>query len=383
MNSVEENEKKKLIGVRIFSDMPLQYYGGGEKIIIDISNYFYSKGVEIEVYQPNYKNESRMSTEEIRNVIKAEINTIKYATYHPEFLFQELPNINAFDKNRVNLVFLYRIPPKRYLKKLKTSKITVIFCMHGITTKIPLLSLKLAIFNLYSKFALSYFIKFLNERSIIKAQVLTKTTEKYLELRGADKNHVVRIPNCIEFNDFAVGKNNTQFEVIFMGRIINIQKGIKRLVSIIKKLPSEIKILIIGSGRDKKILERIQLKNVKYLGFVNEKLKKEILTNGNLLILTSNTEPFGLVILEGLASGLPIVSTPVEGSMEILNTDKNLGTISSFNSEYFAKDIIRYFKKWKDDKDLYFQNKIKRREIAMKSYDRSAMMEEYYEMINL
>ena len=75
------------------------------------------------------------------------------------------------------------------------------------------------------------------------------------------------------------------------------------------------------------------------------------------------------------------MATPVEGPMEILGQDKSFGTLSSFNPDHFARDIISYFNEWKKDKERYFQNKIERRETARKYYDLSIMMEKYYEML--
>ena len=292
-----------------------------------------------------------------------------------------MPNLGEFGKDELNLMFLYRIPPKRYLRKLRRLKVRVIFCIHGITTVIPSLSPKFFFFNLYTKFALNYFSKFISDGSKIMAQVLSKRTEELLYSMGADKEHVFRITNGVEFDNFAVAKNNDRFVVIFLGRMVNMQKGIDRLAKVLGKLPAEINVSVIGSGPDSWVLKSAQRKNVEFLGFISEEEKCEKLREANLSILTSNLEPFGLVIIEGLASGLPCVATPVEGALEILRQDKIFGTISSFNPDNFARDIIRYFEEWKTDKELYFQNKIKRREIARKYYDLSVMMEEYYHMV--
>ena len=366
--------------VRIFSDMPLQYFGGGEKVIINLSNYVHSKGVDVEIFQENSSVETRMPLEEIEKVIAPKITIIKYIKYLPRFLYQGMPDVNQLRNGELSIMFLYRIPPRRYLRKLRKLDVRVIFCIHGITTVIPYLSLKFFFFNLYTKFSLNYFSKFISDRSKIIVQVLTKTTEELLYLMGADKKHVFRIANGVEFNNFTVGKNNDRFVVIFMGRIVNTNKGIDRLTKVLSKLPAKINVSIIGSGPDSWMLKSIQHPNVNLLGFIPEEKKSEKLREANLLILPSNLEPFSLVILEGLASGLPCVATPVEGPLEILKQDESFGTLSSFNPDHFARDIIRYFAEWKKDKDFYFQNKIKRRETAKKYYDLPIMMEKYYEM---
>ena len=367
--------------VRIFSDMPLQYYGGGEKVIIELSNYIHSKGIEVDVLQGNSHVETRMSLEEIMRVTSAKIIVSGYEIYAPKFLYQEMPNVKEFIMEGVNLMFLYRIPPKRYLRKLRKIDARVIFCIHGITVVIPPLSLKLFLFSLYTKFALNYYSKFIQGKSEIMAQVLSKSTEEFLYSRGADKNHVIRITNGVDFSNFTVGKNNDQFMVIFMGRILNIQKGIDRLRDVVSKLPAEVKVLVIGSGPDSNLLKSTQGRNTEYLGFITEEEKFKKLRDANLLILPSNLEPFPLVILEGLASGLPCVATPVEGALEVLNQDQIFGTLSSFEADQITRDTVRYIDEWRMDKELYYQNKIRRREAAKKYYDLPIMMAKYYDMI--
>lgn len=361
--------------------MPLQYYGGGEKSIIDLSNYLHSKGVDVEIFQENSVVETRMPFEEIEKVTAAGITITTYIKYFPKFLYQGMPNIDEFRNGKLNLLYLYRVPPRRYLRKLRKLDVRVIFFIYGITTVIPSLSLKFFFFNLYTKFSLNYFSKFISSKSKFMVQVLTKATEELLYSMGADKKYVFRIASGVEFNNFTVGRNNDRFVVIFMGRMVDTQKGIDRLAKVLVKLPAEINVSIIGSGPDSCLLKPAQRDNVDIRGFVSEEKKYEKLREANLLILTSNLEPLSLAILEGLASGLPCVATPVEGPMEILGQDKSFGTLSSFNPDHFARDIISYFNEWKKDKERYFQNKIERRETARKYYDLSIMMEKYYEML--
>ena len=381
MNLSQVKTDGSLSSVRIFSDMPLQYYGGGEKVIINLSNYVHSKGIDVEIYQVNSRVETRMPLEEIKKVTVSKINITRYTEHFPRFLYQGMPNVNDFRNDGLNVIFLYRIPPRRYLRKLRRLDVRVIFCIHGITSVIPSLSPKFLFFKLYTKFSLNYFSKFISDRSKIMVQVLTRATEELLYSMGAEKKHVFRITNGVEFNDFKVGRNNERFVVIFMGRMVNNQKGIDRLARVLIKLPSEINVSIIGSGPDSWLLKSAQHDNVDFQGFISEEKKYEKLREANLLILTSNLEPLSLAILEGLASGLPCVATPVEGPIEILGQNKSFGTLSSFNPDQFARDIISYFNEWKKDKEHYFQNKIKRKEAARKYYDLSIMLEKYYKML--
>ena len=373
---------KEVKKVRILTDAPLQFYGGGEKVILDLANYLIFRGIQVDIVQSGEPIFSRLSLEEVRKMTSADIIvTNSPKQYRPKFLYQNLPDFDNFMRDRVNLMFLYRVPPKRFLSKLQKLNYRVIFCIHGITTVINTRSIKLKFFKVYTKFALKYFAKFLQEKSNLIAQVLSKSTENFLKLNGADGTHLKRIPNGIDFNKYSVGRNDEEFTIIFIGRIQDDQKGIDRLVRVINQLPRDIRKVVIGSGPDSEILRSIPDGKLDYLGFVSETEKIERLKTSNLIILTSNMEPFGLVLLEGLASGLPFVSTPVEGPIELLTFNAGLGTVSSFDYKKLSRDILIYYNEWIKDKELYYVTKLSRREEAKQIFNLQIMMEQYYQMI--
>ena len=86
------------------------------------------------------------------------------------------------------------------------------------------------------------------------------------------------------------------------------------------------KLLIAGTGSQKKKLE-IQAKKlgiesqVSFLGFVKD--IKSLMYGSDILVLTSNSEAFGMVLIEGLSAGLQIVSTnSFSGPAEVLGNGR-------------------------------------------------------------
>ena len=368
--------------VRILTDAPLQFYGGGERVILELANYLIYRGIQVDIVQSREPISYRLSFEEVRKMTSAEIIVSDSSKqYRPKFLYQELPDLEYFLRDGINLMFLYRVPPRRFLSKLQKLNYRVIFCIHGIATVINTKSIKLKVFKIYTKFALKYLAKFLQEKSNFIAQVLSKSTENFLKLNGAEETHLKRIRNGIDFNKYSVGRNDEEFTIVFIGRIQNDQKGIDRLMRVVNHLPRDIRKVVIGSGPDSDLLESIQDGKLDYLGFVSEAEKIERLKTSNLIILTSNMEPFGLVLLEGLASGIPFVSTPVEGPIELLTFNTSFGTVSSFDYKELAREILVYYNEWINDKELYYVKKLSRRELAKEFFDLQIMMELYYQMI--
>jgi len=77
-------------------------------------------------------------------------------------------------------------------------------------------------------------------------------------------------------------------------------------------------------------------KNIKYLGNVSEEKKRELLANARALVLPILwNEPFGLVVVEALASGTPVITAPRGAMPEIVQHRKsglftmNIGEIKS------------------------------------------------------
>jgi glycosyltransferase involved in cell wall biosynthesis len=92
------------------------------------------------------------------------------------------------------------------------------------------------------------------------------------------------------------------------------------------------------------LIEQLGLReNVRLLGFISEEQLPHYYQAADLFILPSiELEGFGLVTLEALASGLPVLATPVGGTVEILQPlDPNL-LLPSVESSDVASGILRH-----------------------------------------
>ena len=63
-------------------------------------------------------------------------------------------------------------------------------------------------------------------------------------------------------------------------------------------------------------------KNIKFLGFVNDQnTKSELLFSSDVFLGPSHSEALGLVFIEALAHGLPVIGSKTGGIPEIINSD--------------------------------------------------------------
>lgn len=79
------------------------------------------------------------------------------------------------------------------------------------------------------------------------------------------------------------------------------------------------KLIIIGDGPQRPYLENISGKNIEYKGFVDEETKLKLLKQAKGFVFACD-EDFGIVMVEALAAGTPVIAYAKGGSLEIIDT---------------------------------------------------------------
>lgn len=118
------------------------------------------------------------------------------------------------------------------------------------------------------------------------------------------------------------------YDTVYVGRI-TYQKNPEKLIEVLKILKSinpTIKVAVIGSGDKYNYVEnQIGINNlgdmVDLLGFMKNPLK--VLGDSKAMIMTSRYEGLPMTVLEAMALGIPIVSTPVDGLKDVVLNGEN------------------------------------------------------------
>ncbi|GHT48401.1 hypothetical protein FACS189440_11900 [Bacteroidia bacterium] len=157
---------------------------------------------------------------------------------------------------------------------------------------------------------------------------------KFAFLKNVSKVKVIANPLTIDFSDTDDLK---QREILFVGRLENNQKRVDRILDIwallYRKYPNW-KLTIVGDGEDRDMLEeksrKLQLKNIEFAGYHNP---VEYFKRASILLLTSDYEGFGLVIIEGMIYGVvPVVYGSYSAVYDIID-DTVDGLIISKDTE--------------------------------------------------
>lgn len=144
-------------------------------------------------------------------------------------------------------------------------------------------------------------------------------------------------------------------EVLFVGRI-SFEKGIDYLINVWKKLYTihpDWKLTIVGEGPEKKNLESYVIRNgVKNLKFVGYSDPLEYYRRASIVCLTSRTEGFGVVLIEGMASYcIPLAFNSYACASEIIDNGINGILVQPFDTADYAKKLSMLM----DDKELRVQ----------------------------
>ena len=167
-----------------------------------------------------------------------------------------------------------------------------------------------------------------------------------------EKNLV--IPNAIDISKYkrtinqnAVKKrykiNPDDKLVLYIGRLVP-QKGVEYLIKAIPLISQKINNVhfnIIGDGWSRNYLENLANstlhgKKIKFLGFIPDSEVVDLFLIADVLVIPSIYEPFGIVALEGMAAGVPVIATNVGGLAEIIDHDQTGVLVSVENPNSIA-----------------------------------------------
>lgn len=170
--------------------------------------------------------------------------------------------------------------------------------------------------------------------------------------------------------------------VLFVGRLVEI-KGVSYLIEAMKDVDA--KLVIVGDGPSRQKLEiqaQTQADKIVFLGSKTHKELKKIYASADIFVMPSVTAPdggkegFGLVALEAMASGLPVVASKSGGITEIVTDGKNGILVEEKNVKELAEKINLLL----NNKELY-QEITENIKDAIIKYDYKTIAKDYKRLL--
>ncbi|HQG82467.1 MAG TPA: glycosyltransferase [Caldisericia bacterium] len=324
------NQSKR---VRILEVIDSLYAGGAESLL---------KNFVIEVKKHN-DTEIEVCTLYSRNIFEEELsnNGIKIHNlnlgfkYNPIGVFKLL---NVIKRGNYDVVHVHLFPADIFVaiaSLFLPKKIKYIFTEHSDYNRRRVCKL----FKNLDCFTYSRYDKIIC--------ISNKVKEALVSWCALTAKKTIVIKNAIPINDDLNPIKDKIYDIISVG-CLEKQKGgdiLLRAIKILKeKYHRKLKVAIVGDGSLKEYLKNLALQYgineyIDFLGVRKDVL--ELMRESSVFVLPSRWEGFGLVLLEAISVGVPVVATKVGGIPEIIEDGKDGILVEPENPEGLANTILR------------------------------------------
>lgn len=194
------------------------------------------------------------------------------------------------------------------------------------------------------------------------------------------------IHNFVDCNEFRPTRNATirgryaQPDERLMIHVSNFRKvkNIPTIIDVFANVRETIpcRLLFLGDGPEleaieRNVADRDLTPHVTFLG--DQEFVSDILPNGDVFLLPSEHESFGLSALEAMSCGVPVVASNVGGLHEVIEEGETGFLRDPHDADGMSEVVMRLFK----DEDLRTSIGFKARERAKKAFGKDKIVGEY------
>lgn len=194
-----------------------------------------------------------------------------------------------------------------------------------------------------------YVVQTAMEKITGRIAVSEKARDTLVKMIGGD---AVLIPNGVTCKNFAVGDPLVGFPkaggtILFLGRIDEPRKGLQILLAALPEMLAELPdltVLVAGPGDVKDLQDSLsdELRgHIEFLGLISEDDKVSAFKSVDVYVApNTGGESFGIVLLEAMAAGTPVVASDIEAFAEVLE-DGNAGALfANADPTSLARQVI-------------------------------------------
>lgn len=311
--------------------------GGAEKLLLETIPLYKGKGIEMDILVLN--GEKHPFMKELINLDCCNVFSLgNGSVYNPMSIFKIIPYLKKYDSVHVHLF------PSQYwvvlAKIISFSNVKLIFTEHNTSNR----RMHNKLFQFFDKIIYSFY-----------DHVICIT----VEVKEALSNHLGKMDDKFQVINNGVNidlikkslpySKNRVHDGIYAGDIILIQvagfreqKDQPTVIKALQYLPGTVKLLLVGDGVLRKECELLvqNLKLEKRVFFLGIRMDvPQLLKTADMSVLSSNYEGFGLVAVEGMAAGKPVLASDVPGLAEVV---KGAGILfEQGNPEDLADEIMK------------------------------------------
>jgi glycosyltransferase involved in cell wall biosynthesis len=152
-------------------------------------------------------------------------------------------------------------------------------------------------------------------RSTTAFLVPGRASADYVRSLGVGDERIVVGPNAVDASLFAQGRvdrsGRSGCTFLYVGRLDR-EKGLDVLFRALDGVPAEL--VVVGQGDDEGRLRSLAPDRVRFTGPLERDALPAVYAEADAFVLPSLSEPWGMVLLEAAAAGLPLVATEAAGA---------------------------------------------------------------------
>lgn len=361
------------INVAMYCPFLLPYYGGAElatlnlaknlKNLCNVKLYSFNCTPDLNL---NTKFQLRLSSGFPGQEIVSGVNVLRYSVVNlpiiKNFSAKLIEDVRSSDADILHFQGVSRVFSRLLLEIAAKKKVNVL-TTHGLQESTELISQSR--FGILSNTLFARSLKRLDH-----AIALSSTDAKLLANLGLRKDRTTLIPNGIDITKFEKRRDfvekDEKLKILCVARFAE-NKNYEVLVEALSKLREKIKFkaYFVGSVTDiryfKRILNLIKKNKLENFISVEPSLDDPALIDCylscDLFVLPSNSETFGLVVLEAMYAGLPVVATCVGYVPEIIRNGINGFVVQKNDSDALCHRCLQLLMDEKMRKEMGAVNK--------------------------
>ncbi|MGC8657434.1 MAG: glycosyltransferase [Thermoplasmata archaeon] len=168
---------------------------------------------------------------------------------------------------------------------------------------------------------------------------------------GIDLEYVQSFPYSKDIKSI-FGLDENKYLVTYIGRLTK-DKGVYKILDAAKKLSNREDILFVIAGKgpaEHSLRENAKrLKNVKVIGYIEEKYKFSLMKDSTIFLLPSKSDVFSIAMLEAMYMKSYVIASDIGGNIDVLDNGKRGFLFDHSNANALAETILKIIK----DVDMY------------------------------
>lgn len=344
--------------------MKVMHIGGQESVTITLANSFVSHGhhVTIASFEKPWEDAVKRSSPSVRfytlgafKKTKSNVERLNKILceekidvvinqwglpYVPTVVLNAAIKMGGDIKPTIKTIAVYHNDPETNAR-IKDVEIALEKCRNPL--KCFALNLKKRLFAKITGRSMKYVYEHCDQYQVLSQSHIAHF-EKFTGVKCANHIFVQANPLTINSEGFYYNSLEKEKEIVYCGRIDYNQKRVFRIIEMWTLLEPKFpdwKLTIVGGGDAKKDIEQLteslNLRQVHFEGFQNP---INYYKRASILVLTSEYEGFGLVIIEGMSFGVvPCVYDSYSALRDIIADDLDGQIVKKENGRFSAKEM--------------------------------------------